>query len=91
MARSSLVPRPSTITVLLRGTRRQSRTFTLALVNRRAVGDPLVQLGVLHSTETVVMIVVPLLMMIQMILELSLGRGRALIEGQVMIAQMMMR
>ena len=53
MARLSLGPRPSTTTVFLRGTRR-SRIFTPILVSRRAAGDPLEPLGVLHSTERVV-------------------------------------
>jgi hypothetical protein len=68
----------------LRNTRRQGRTCIPDSVSRsRAVaGDPLEPLGVLHSTERVVMVTVVLLLMMMrlMITELSQGRGRALTE-----------
>jgi hypothetical protein len=82
------------INPLLRGTRKPSRTFTPPLVSRRraTAGDPLEPLGVLHSTERVVMVTVVLLMMMRLkITELSQGRGRALIEVQMMTVVMMRR
>ena len=85
MARSSLGPRPGMTTMFLRGTRKRSRTFTLASVSRRAAGGPLEPLGVLHSIERVVVIAAPLLMMTLMIIGLSQGRERAQTEGQMVI------
>ena len=92
MARLSLGPTQSTTTVLLRSTKRQGRTCNPDPSSRRlAVGDPLELLGVLHSIERVVVIVVPLLMMTLRILELSTGRERAPTESQMMTVQMMKR
>ena len=70
---------------LWRNTRRQGRICILDLVSRSraAAGDPLEPLGVLHSIERVVMVIAaPLLMMKLRIIELSTGKGRALIEIQ---------
>ena len=67
MIGSSLGPRLITTDLLLRNTRRQDRTCILGLVSRSraAAGDPLELLGVLHSIERVVTVVVPLLMMMR--------------------------
>ena len=88
----SLDPRPSMIIMPLRSTRKQSRIFTLVLVIKGAVGGPLEQLEVLHSTERVVMAATPLLMMTTLrITELRTGRERAPIESQMKTVQMMRR
>jgi len=58
-------PRPNMIILLLRGIRNQGLISTPGLVSRAAVGDPLELLGVLHSIERVVMVVVSLLMMMR--------------------------
>ena len=93
MARSSLVPRPSmTPELLLRDTRRQDRRCILGSVRRRAAGDLLELLEVLHSTERVVMVAAPLLLMMTLrITELRTGRERAPTESQMIIVQMMRR
>ena len=93
MARSSLVPRPSmTPELLLRDTRRQDRRCILGSVRRRAAGDLLELLEVLHSTERVVMTAAPLLMMKTLrIIELRTGRERAPTENQMITVQMMRR
>jgi len=93
MARSSLVPRPSmTPELLLRDTRRQDRRCILGSVRRRAAGDLLELLEVLHSTERVVMAVAPFLMMMTLrITELRTGRERAPTESQMITVQMMRR
>ena len=95
MASLSLGPRLRTIDLPLRNTRRQGRTCILGLVSRSraATGDLLELLGVLHNTERVVMVVVPLLMMMMRlkIIGLSQGRGIAPIESQMMTMVMMMR
>ena len=91
MARSSLGQRPSMITMLLRGTRKQSRIFTLDLVSRVVAGDPPEPLGLLLSTDMTMVTAAPLLMMTLRIIELRLGRERAPIEDQMMTVQMMSR
>ena len=93
MARSSLVPRPSmTPELLLRDTRRQDKRCILGSVRRRAAGDLLELLEVLHSTERVVMAVAPFLMMMTLrITELRTGRERAPTESQMITVQMMRR
>jgi hypothetical protein len=93
MAGLSLGPRLSTTNLLFRGTRRQSRTCILDSVSRSraAVGDPQELLEVLHSIERVVMVAAPLLMMMRLrITELSIGRGRAPAESQIMMTVLMM-
>ena len=69
-----------------RNTRRQGRTCILDSVSksRAAAGDPLEPLGALHSIERVVMVIAaPLLVMKLRIIDLSIGKGRALIETQI--------
>ena len=93
MAGSSIGLRLSTIDLFLRNTRRQDRTCIPSLVSRSRLvaGDPLELLGVLHSIERVVVVAVPLLMMMTLrIIELSIGRGRAPIESQMMMTVLMM-
>ena len=67
MAGSNLGLRLGMTDLLLRNTRRQDMTCIPSLVSRSraAAGDPLELLGVLHSIERVVMVVVPLLMMMR--------------------------
>ena len=94
MAGSSLDQRLNMTNLRLRNTRRQGRTCILGSVSRSrvAAGDLLELLGVLHSTERVEMVAVPLLMMMRLkIIGLSQGRGRAPIESQMMTMVMMMR
>ena len=93
MADSSHGLRLSMTDLLLRNTRTQGRTCILGLVSRSraAVGDPLELLGVLHSIGKAVMVAVYLLMMMRLkITELSIGRGRALIENQMTMIVLMM-
>ena len=83
MVGSSIGPRLSMTGLRLRNTRRQDRTCIPDSVSRSraAARDPLEPLGGLHSTERVVMVIAaPLLVMKLRIIELSIGRGRALIE-----------
>ena len=86
MARSSLGPRQSMVTVLLRNTRKQSKIFIPLLVIKVAAGDLLKQLGVIHNIERVAMVIAaPLLMMMTLrITELSIRRERAPIKSQMM-------
>ena len=88
MASSSLGPRLSMIGLRLRNTRRQGRTCIPDSVgrSRAAAGDPLELLGVLHSTGRVVIVIAaPYLMMMRLkIIELSIGKGRAPTETQML-------